>query len=118
MRGYHYFRVAPVLKAGKAKLTPTSSELQLLEILIKQRLDLAVISRATLNYYFSLPPHWRDLVYFSKASHEQYYRALLSLTSLESQFNIIEGLFEQEAFLAALEGLKIKYGFSSEVLHR
>lgn len=75
MRGYHYFRVAPVLKAGNAKLTPTSSELQLLEMLIKQRLDLAVISRAILNYYFILHPHWRDLVYFSKVPHEQYYRA-------------------------------------------
>lgn len=77
-----------------------------------------MISRATLNYYFILHPHWRDLVYFSKVPHEQYYRASLSPTSLESQFNIIERLFEQEAFLAALEGLKIKYGFSSEVLHR
>lgn len=118
VRGYHYFRVAPVLKDGKAKLTPTSSELQLLEMLIKQRLDLAVISRATLNYYFSLNPNWRDMVYFSKVPHEQYYRALLSPTSLESQFNIINSLFKQEAFLAALEGLKVKYGFSSEVVHK
>ena len=118
VRGYHYFRVAPVLKKRKAKLTPTSSELQLLEMLIKKRLDVAVISRATLNYYFNLYPQWRDLVYFSKVPHEQYYRALLSPIKLESQFNIIESLFEQESFLAALEGLKAKYGFSREVFHK
>lgn len=78
VRGYHYFRVAPVIKEGKAKLTPTSSELRLLEMLIKQRLDLAVISQATLNYYFKIHPDWKSQLHYSRTPHEQYYRALLS----------------------------------------
>jgi polar amino acid transport system substrate-binding protein len=118
VRGYHYFRIAPLLKTNQVKLTPTSSELQLLEMLIKQRLDVAVISRATLNYYFNKNPDWREQVYFSNIPHEQYYRALLSPKSLQAPFNIIKNVIEDEGFIAALNGLKLKYSFNDPVVHK
>lgn len=119
VRGYHYFRVAPILKMGKAKLTPTGSELQLLEMLIKERLDLAVISRATLNYYFAIHPEWQSKIHYSKTPHEQYYRAILSPKSLEKPFNIIKKLMENEEFKSALNGLKLKYSFQEKpVVHK
>ncbi len=111
VRGYHYFRVDPVVKIGKAKLTQTSSELQLLEMLIKERLDLAVISRATLNYYFKLNPQWQNKVHYSKTPHEQYYRAILSPKVLDKQFNIINKVLDNPEFKLHLDKLKIKYGF-------
>lgn len=118
VRGYHYFRLAPALKSGKAKFTPTSSELQLLEMLIKERLDLAVISRATLNYYFNIHPDWREKVYFSKTPHETYYRAMLSPKSLNEPFNIINKLVGREEFKEAINGLKLKYSFNEQVIHK
>ncbi|BBN81247.1 hypothetical protein PA25_12320 [Pseudoalteromonas sp. A25] len=116
VRGYYYFQVAPVITLEKATLVETGTELQLLEMVVKQRLDVAVISRATADYLVSQQPHWKNDIYYSKQPHESYMRAIVAEKKMQPVIDNINKLLIDHEFQQALQKLLKKYHITEQDL--
>ncbi|CAM4151110.1 hypothetical protein BIW53_12480 [Pseudoalteromonas byunsanensis] len=113
VRGYHYFQVAPVVKIGKASQLETGSELQLLEMIVKQRLEIAVISKATMNYLLAKNKHWESAIHLSEQPHESYGRALLAPKEMSHIIALINKVFQKSEFKQALKQMLKHYHVTS-----
>jgi polar amino acid transport system substrate-binding protein len=114
VRGHFYFHVDPVVGAKKATLIATGSDHQLLELIVKQRIDVAVISRATVNYLVSENKTWKNEIYFSKLPHERYERAFLAPHALQSRIATIDSLLQMPKFKDELQHLLKRYHVTDE----
>ncbi|CAH9051725.1 hypothetical protein PSECIP111951_01629 [Pseudoalteromonas holothuriae] len=116
VRGYHYFQVAPVIRIEKATLVETGSELQLLEMIVKQRLDVAVISRATVNFFVAQHEYWQKDVYFSELPHESYSRAIVATKQMRDVIKSINEVMKVPAFVQELQQLLAQYHITEKDL--
>ncbi|NOU50926.1 transporter substrate-binding domain-containing protein [Pseudoalteromonas sp. JBTF-M23] len=116
IRGYYYFQVAPVVTLEKATLVETGTELQLLEMVVKQRLDVAVISRATVNYLVAQKKHWQNDIHFSQRPHEFYSRAIVATKSMQAVIDTINNLMRDPLFDKALNKLLADYHITDKDL--
>ncbi|MBD1581590.1 substrate-binding periplasmic protein [Pseudoalteromonas sp. S16_S37] len=116
IRGYYYFQVAPVVTLEKAIVVETGTELQLLEMVVKQRLDVAVISRATVNYLVAQNKHWQNDIHFSQQPHEFYSRAMVATKSMQAVIDTINNLMRDPLFDKALNKLLADYHITDKDL--
>lgn len=106
--GYYYRHLEPGVKANKVERVNVNSEHALLEMVIKKRVSLAIVSRSTVDY-LQAENAWPDVFYFSQLPHETYYRAIMAPHSEIERFKIIETLLSDKAFQAKLVALLKSY---------
>ncbi|WP_170829173.1 MULTISPECIES: substrate-binding periplasmic protein [Pseudoalteromonas] len=116
VRGYHYFQVAPVVKIDKATQLEMGTELQLLEMLVKKRIEIAVISNATLNYLLAKNKHWENAVHLSNQPHESYSRALLAPKDMRNAVDVINTVLQKSEFKEQLQRLLMRYHITNSAL--
>ncbi|WP_105167948.1 substrate-binding periplasmic protein [Pseudoalteromonas sp. T1lg23B] len=117
VRGYHYFQVAPAVKIGKADQLETSTELQLLEMVVKQRLEIAVISKSTMNYLLAMNKHWDSEIHLSEQPHESYTRSLLAPKDMSHLIELINGVLQKSKFKQELKQMLMRYHVTDSLSH-
>ncbi|MCF2909218.1 transporter substrate-binding domain-containing protein [Pseudoalteromonas sp. DL2-H2.2] len=106
--GYHYFRTVEPVKSGALERVNANSEEGLLELALRERVDFAIVSRSTLNYFIK-KNRWQNHFYLSKQPHESYYRAILSPRQLQPQFERLSELLNDSALRIKLAQLMTSY---------
>ncbi|QTL34693.1 ABC transporter substrate-binding protein [Pseudoalteromonas viridis] len=106
--GYHYFRTVEPVKSGSLERVNANSEEGLLELALRERVDFAIVSRSTLNYFIK-KNRWQNHFYLSKQPHESYYRAILSPRQLQPQFERLSELLNDSALRIKLAQLMTSY---------
>ncbi|KZN30745.1 hypothetical protein N474_23775 [Pseudoalteromonas luteoviolacea CPMOR-2] len=76
VQGYFYPKLHDAEKLEKLERIDASNEKALLELVLKQQIDFAVVSRPTFFYYARKHGWWTSL-YLSHQAHQKYYRAIL-----------------------------------------
>ncbi|MCF2857154.1 transporter substrate-binding domain-containing protein [Pseudoalteromonas sp. SMS1] len=76
VQGYFYPKLHDAEKLEKLERVNVENEKALLELVLKQQIDFAVVSRPTFFYYARKHGWWTSL-YLSHQSHQKYYRAIL-----------------------------------------
>ncbi len=111
IKGFKYFGVDQLVKQKKAMRINVDSETLLVDILKKQRVDVAIISRATLDYL--VPAGERlNLFHLSHQPHDQFYRYLMTPHQNKAVLQQIEQFMSQRAFQAQWLGQLNRYGFT------
>jgi len=92
--GYYYYGVDELVALGKIERQDTQSELQNLDKLQRGRIDVAIISRSTFDYYNRYHSN-RDEFYLSQKPHDEFDRRILIPKNLEIVFQTINPLIMQ-----------------------
>ncbi|MEC4089353.1 ABC transporter substrate-binding protein [Pseudoalteromonas rubra] len=106
--GYHYFRTVKPVKAGALERVDANSEEGLLELALRERVDFAIVSRSTLNYFIK-KNRWQEHFHLSKQPHETYYRAMLLPKQLQPQYDRLSAILSDEEFRSKLTQLLSRY---------
>ncbi|MFC3034589.1 ABC transporter substrate-binding protein [Pseudoalteromonas fenneropenaei] len=85
IRGYVYFAIDGIIATGEATRVDTSEEVQLLDMLAKERLDVAIVSRSTRRYLQTVHA-WQDAFHISQIPHDAYKRHILAPRSRAEDF--------------------------------
>ncbi|ESP92112.1 hypothetical protein N483_07225 [Pseudoalteromonas luteoviolacea NCIMB 1944] len=85
VEGYFYPKLAEAERREKLTRVNAKSEKQLLELILQQQLDFAVVSRPTF-FYFAKKNGWWTSLSLSHQAHQKYYRALLVPKSQKQKF--------------------------------
>ncbi|WP_081310381.1 transporter substrate-binding domain-containing protein [Pseudoalteromonas luteoviolacea] len=76
VQGYFYPKLHDAEKLEKLQRVDAKSEKALLELVLKQQVDFAVVSRPT-YFYFARKHGWWTSLALSHQAHQKYYRAVL-----------------------------------------
>lgn len=106
--GYHYFRTVKPVSTGVLERVDANSEEGLLELALRERVDFAIVSRSTLNYFIK-KNRWQEHFHLSKQPHESYYRAMLAPPQLQSQFERLATTLNEASFRSKLTQLLSRY---------
>ena len=106
--GYYYRHLEAGVKANKVERVDVNSEQALLEMVMKKRVTLAIVSRSTVEYLVAKNA-WPEVFYFSQLPHETYYRAIMAPHSERQNFKMLEDLLSDNAFQAKLVTLLKSY---------
>lgn len=100
--GYHYFGVDELVEQSKLTRVNTNEEHHLLDMLIKHRLDIAIVSRST-REYLEHKNHWGGLFHVSEVPHDRYTRHIMGTKSQPVAMEIVNRLLSQPAVKEALQ---------------
>ncbi|MCZ4338879.1 transporter substrate-binding domain-containing protein [Shewanella colwelliana] len=92
--GFRYHTIDQLVADGFVTRINTANESQLIKMLLKNRFDCAIVSRATTIYYQHIL-NTNQALYFSSVPHDQYTRHILVPKRLSAEFNAIIPLIEQ-----------------------
>ncbi len=106
--GYKYFGVDELAAKDLLTRVNTNEEIHLLDMLLKQRLDVAIVSRST-RQYLEAKNHWLGLFHVSEIPHDRYTRHIMALRSRNDEFEIVAKLLENEQVKRELNLLSYKY---------
>ncbi|MEJ6476855.1 transporter substrate-binding domain-containing protein [Pseudoalteromonas piscicida] len=108
MAGYYYRHLEQAKEYSNIRRVDVNSEQALLEMVIKKRVNIAIVSRSTTEY-LSAKHGWRDKLHFSQTPHETYYRAVLAPKKLQAEFDSLEKVLESPKFKEQLARLLKSY---------
>ena len=107
--GYYYYGIDELVALGKIERQDTHSELQNLDKLQRGRIDVAIISRSTFDYYNRYHRN-SDIFHISEKPHDEFDRRILIPKHLEEVFQTINPIImrmpHDPAWLAVLEGYR------------
>ncbi|MCF6438663.1 transporter substrate-binding domain-containing protein [Pseudoalteromonas luteoviolacea] len=89
VEGYYYPKLAEAERREKLTRVDAKSEKELLELILQQKLDFAVVSRPTF-FYFAKKNGWWTSLSLSHQSHQKYYRAILIPKDNKYQFGPLQ----------------------------
>lgn len=110
--GYRYFGVDELVDQGQVTRVNTNEEHHLLDMLIKERLDVAIVSRSTREYLENLNT-WQGLFHVSDVPHDRYSRHIMGQKSQQLVMNEVNRLLSQEAVRQALSTQQAFYQSSN-----
>jgi polar amino acid transport system substrate-binding protein len=106
VRGFYYFGIDELVRQGIINRHNTIGEYELLQMLVLKRVDVAIVSRSTLNYLIRIKD-WKDTFYTSKQPHDKYQRRVLVPHHKKAVYDdissIIDKLSEDSAWQQILE---------------
>jgi len=76
VRGFYYYGINELVSAGKADRVDTVKELDLFSMLLKERVDVAIIGRSAYGYMMK-EKKWHDVFYLSTKPHDSFERRIL-----------------------------------------
>lgn len=76
VRGFYYYGVNELVLAKKAQRVDTVSEPDLMSMLLKQRVEVAIIGKLTFEYMVK-QNNWQDKFYLSNIPHDIFARKIL-----------------------------------------
>lgn len=76
VRGFYYYGINELILAKQAKRVDTVSEPDLLSMLLKQRVEVAIIGKLTFEYMIK-QNSWQDKFYLSNKPHDTFERKIL-----------------------------------------
>ncbi|TPH12137.1 substrate-binding periplasmic protein [Litorilituus lipolyticus] len=76
VRGFYYYGINELVKAGKAVRVDTVKELDLFPMLLKRRVDVAIIGRSAYGYMMK-ETQWHDVFHLSTEPHDSFERRIL-----------------------------------------
>lgn len=85
VRGFYYYGINELVTAEKAKRVDTVSEPDLFTMLIKQRVDVTIISRLTFDYMVK-SNNWQSNFYLSSTPHDVFERRILIPQNMANVF--------------------------------
>ncbi len=85
VRGFYYYGITELVTAKKAKRIDTVSEPDLFTMLLKQRVDVTIISKLTFNYMVK-KNNWQNDFYLSTIPHDTYERRILVPLNMTETF--------------------------------
>ena len=91
VHGLYYFGISEEIARANINREEANSEIQNLEKLLRNRLDVTIISRSTLNYYVKTHPI-SSRIHISAKPHDEFDRQLLCSKSLSKAFEKLEPL--------------------------
>jgi len=77
VRGFYYAKVEKAKAYGEVNRFNTIGEKEVLDMVVKGRAEIGIISRSTLNYMRSVKPIDYDSLYLSAIPHEEYSRYVM-----------------------------------------
>ena len=92
--GFHYHTIDTLVAEGLMTRIDTSNESQLINILLKNRFDCAIVSRATTIYYQHLLTADTTL-YFSSIPHDTFTRHILAPKRFSKEFTTVVELIQK-----------------------
>lgn len=93
---------------SKVQRVDVNSEEALLEMVLKKRVNVAIVSRSTTEY-LATKNGWKEVFYFSQNPHETYYRAIMAPESLKAEFTLLQHALDSELFKKQLVTLLKSY---------
>lgn len=103
--GFSYFGVDKLAAKGKIIRINTVGEREVLEMLLKGRVDAGIVSRSTLNYLI-VREGWQGRFYLSRQPHDSFSRRLLVLRRDQALYDyllpILQGLPSDKEWQAIL----------------
>ncbi|WP_052262233.1 transporter substrate-binding domain-containing protein [Pseudoalteromonas luteoviolacea] len=111
VEGYFYPKLAEAERREKLTRVDASSEKELLELILQQQLDFAVVSRPTF-FYFAKKNGWWTSLSLSHQAHQKYYRAILVPKSNKAQFTPLLNTTNSLGFKKYMKELVSSYHIS------
>lgn len=103
--GFAYFGVDKLVAKGKIARINTVGEHEVLEMLLKGRVDVGIVSRSTLNYLVAREG-WQGRFYLSRQPHDRFARRVLVLRRDQALYDyllpILQGLQSDKDWQAIL----------------
>ncbi|CCQ12213.1 hypothetical protein PALB_31140 [Pseudoalteromonas luteoviolacea B = ATCC 29581] len=106
--GYRYFGVDELAQEEKLERVNTNEELQLLEMVLKGRLDTAIVSRKT-RRYLERQNDWKGVFHISELPHDRFTRHIMALPLRSESFMVVESLLAKPTVQAELSQLVAMY---------
>lgn len=106
--GYHYFGIEELVEQGKLTRVNTTEEHHLLDMLIKQRLDVAIVSRST-REYLEHKNDWNGLFHVSDVPHDRYTRHIMGTKSQQEVMGMVKRLLSEKVVREALKQQEAHY---------
>ncbi|RRS07820.1 ABC transporter substrate-binding protein [Pseudoalteromonas sp. J010] len=106
--GYYYRYLDQKNEYSKVQRVDVNSEEALLEMVLKKRVNVAIVSRSTTEY-LATKNGWKEVFYFSQNPHETYYRAIMAPESLKAEFTLLQHALDSELFKKQLVTLLKSY---------
>jgi len=94
VRGFYYYGINELVTAKKAKRIDTVSEPDLFTMLIKQRVDVTIISKLTFNYMVQ-EKNWQNYFHLSATPHDTYERRILVPRNMARTFQPLQQLVDK-----------------------
>ena len=116
--GYHYqfsnFHADPAYLEQNFNLLQTDSQKQSLELILNDRGEIAILSKAYLQYHFAQSPEDKVKLLVSKKVDQVYQHTILLRENSEPSVGYINKLLEQMKSKGTLKPLWKKYGLESK----
>ncbi len=94
VRGFYYYGINELVTAKKAKRIDTVNEPNLFTMLLKQRVDVTIISKLTFHYMVK-KNDWQNNFYLSAIPHDIYERRILVPRNMEKVFQPLQNLVDK-----------------------
>lgn len=91
VRGFYYYGINELVLAKKAKRIDTVNEPNLFILLLKQRVDLTIISKLTFNYMVE-QNEWQNDFHLSTIPHDIYQRRILVPRNMKATYQPLQQL--------------------------
>ncbi|MFC3096049.1 ABC transporter substrate-binding protein [Alteromonas sediminis] len=114
VRGFYYGKVEKAKAYGPIKRFDTIGEKEVLDMVVKGRADIGIISRSTLNYMRSLKPSEYEVLYLSRVPHEEYSRYVMLPNKRQKLHTKIVALMRSPEYQARWKKLVAKYNLKYE----
>lgn len=94
VRGFYYYGINELVAAKKAKRIDTVSEPDLFMMMLKERVDVTILSLLTYNYMVK-ENNWQNEFYLSVIPHDIYQRRILVPRNMKQAYQPLQELITQ-----------------------
>ena len=112
VRGYFYVNIEPLVTDGKIRRFDSIGENEVLQMVLKGRADIGIVSRSTFDYIRQKKPEL-NLLYISQQPHDQFNRHIMVPKDLPEVYENLEGLLSSESFQDKWRVLVEAYGYDT-----
>lgn len=106
--GYYYRHLDQGVEQANIQRVNVNSEEALLEMILKRRVSIAIVSRSTTEYLVA-KNGWKRVFHFSQNPHETYFRAILAPKNSASDFEALQQVLDSKPFKKQLVKLLKSY---------
>ena len=97
VRGFYYQGINELVSKGSVTRVDSASELDLFDLLLAKRIDLAVISRSTFNYMIGRQK-WHMYFHLSKKPHDIFDRRIMVPKTSREIFDVVAPVIDEMAY--------------------
>jgi len=92
--GFYYFGIDDEIKAGNILREDTANEAAVLNMILRQHVDVGIVSRSTYNYLIK-QNNWQGRFYIAKRPHDKFTRHILVPTRYADLFSYLEQIVKK-----------------------